>query len=314
MIDVHVHLVALPTPTNGCRMSPRMRRSPAVLGVALRDRLPLNDPEAANRRYLEQLLRRLGDSERVSRVVVLAMDGVYDRDGALDEKRTDLLISNDYLFGVAAAHPSLLAGASVNPGRRDALDELERCASKGAALIKWLPNAQAFDPADPRWKGFYRAMARLGMPLLSHIGFEFSLIGNDQSVGDPDRLTLALEEGVTVIAAHGCSSGVLYERHFDAMLDLAKRFPNFFVDVSALTLPNRVRTLFKLRRHPEIFDRLVFGTDYPLPCFSYPALLALSWDGFLSAVQAGSPFDRMARVLDAVGVKTGADFRSIRHR
>lgn len=314
MIDVHAHLVALPTPTNGCRMSRRMMRSPAVWTVALRDRLPLSDPEAANRRYLEQLLRRLGDSERVSRAVVLAMDGVYDGAGELDEERTDLLISNDYAFQVAEAHPSLIAGASVHPGRKDALDELERCASKGAALIKWLPNAQAFDPADARFRGFYRALARLGMPLLSHVGFEFSIIGNDQSVGDPERLVPALEDGVNVIAAHACSSGVLFERHFGTMLDLAKRFPNFYADVSALSLPNRVGALLKLRRHPELFDRLLFGTDYPLPCFSYPALLACSWKGFLSAAEANNPFDRMARVLEAVGVKTGADFQSIRHR
>ncbi|MFA5140299.1 MAG: amidohydrolase family protein [Elusimicrobiota bacterium] len=314
MIDVHVHLMALPTPTNGCRMSRRMRRSPAVLGVALRDGLPLSDPETTNRRYVEQLLRRLGSSELVSGAVVLAMDGVYDGAGELDEGRTDVLISNDYVFQVAAAHPQLLPGVSVHPGRKDALDELERCFAHGAALVKWLPNAQAFDPADPRWRGFYRALARLGLPLLSHIGFEFSLIGSDQSVGNPERLLPALEEGVTVIAAHGCSSGVVYERHFGAMLDLARRFPNLYVDTSALSLPNRVLALLMLKRHPELFDRLLFGTDYPLPSFSYPALLAFSPRGFFAAVAARSSFDRMVRVLEAVGVRPGADFDSIRHR
>ena len=39
-------------------------------------------------------------------------------------------------------------GASVNPTRKDALDELERVAALGAVLNKVLPNAMVFDPAD----------------------------------------------------------------------------------------------------------------------------------------------------------------------
>ena len=80
-------------------------------------------------------------------------------------------------------------------------------------LVKVLPNAQHFDPADPKYTAFYRALAERKLPFLSHVGYEFSLIGKDQSVGDPDRLRLALDEGVTVIAAHACSYGLmLYEK------------------------------------------------------------------------------------------------------
>ncbi|MBI2733611.1 MAG: hypothetical protein HYX44_10025, partial [Aquabacterium sp.] len=43
------------------------------------------------------------------------------------------------------------------------------------------------DPADPHYKAFYRALAERKLPFLSHVGYEFSLIGKDQSVGDPDR-------------------------------------------------------------------------------------------------------------------------------
>ena len=72
-------------------------------------------------------------------------------------------------------------------------------------MVKVLPNTQQFDPANARYRAFYRAMAQRNVPLLSHVGYEFSLIGKDQSVGDPNRLRLPLEEGVTVIAAHACS-------------------------------------------------------------------------------------------------------------
>lgn len=303
--DAHVHLAAIPTPDNGCRLSRRMRLSPNFRAIAWIHGLPLNDPEAANRRYVERLQTALKASEFVDRAVLLAMDGTYDSAGRLNEERTDLLISNDYLFSVVRGSPDFLAGISVNPMRQDAVDELERCASLGACLVKTLPNAQGFDPADRRHVPYYRAMARLGLPLLSHVGFEFALIGQDQSVGDPNRLRPALDEGVTVIAAHGCSYGwFVYEKYLDRMLDLVRRYPNFYVDTSALTFPNRLGMLFHIRRHPEIWDRLVFGTDYPVPVLAYGR-----------AAGAKTSFDRHVRALESFGVPPGRDVCSLmKHR
>jgi len=312
LIDVHAHLAALPDGANGCLISRKMMRGPALRFTAWRERLPLDRPEEANRLFLSKLVRELSASEDVSAAVALGMDGAYDASGRLDEGGTDFLISNDYVFAAARQEPVLLPGASINPQRRDALDELERCAERGAALIKTLPNAQRFDPGRDRYRPFYRRMGELGLPLLSHVGFEFSLIGHDQSVGDLDRLRVPLSEGAAVIAAHGCSSGlVLFEKHFDTMLAMAREFPRFFVDVSALTLPNRVGALLRIRRRPELFDRLLFGTDYPLPCMAYPALAGGGLRGWRLARAASNRFDRQARVLRALGVRCGADPRKI---
>ena len=145
-------------------------------------------------------------------------------------------------------------------------------------LVKVLPNAQQFNPADTRYKAFYRALAERKLPFLSHVGYEFSLIGKDQSVGDPDRLKLALDEGATVIAAHACSYGLmLYEKFLPTFQDFAKRYPHFYADISALTLPNRLKMLLHLRRHPELYDRLLFGTDYPLSVFHLAAWGRVGW-------------------------------------
>jgi uncharacterized protein len=307
LTDLHVHLAALPTPGNGCRLSRRMLRSPLSRFLAWRQALPLDDAPEANRRYVANLERELGASTRVGRAVLLGMDGVYDSAGNLDEAHTDFLIANDYVFEVTRASARLLPGVSVNPSRRDALDELERCAAKGAVLVKVLPNTQAFDPADPRFRPFYATLARLRLPLLSHVGYEFSLIGRDQSVGDPGRLRAALDEGVTVIAAHGCSSGLFFrEPHFPTMLELMRRYPEFYVDTSALTIPNRVGALLRLRRHPEVFDRLLFGTDYPLPVMAYPCLGVLDAPGYAQARRAMSRFDRQAVILERFGVSCAA--------
>jgi predicted TIM-barrel fold metal-dependent hydrolase len=309
IIDVHVHLAGLPTKENGCKLSRKMLNSPLSRLIAWTQGLPLDDPGAANRIYVENLERELLASESVEGAVLLAMDGVYDEQGELDENHTEFLISNDHLLKTVEGKKHFLPGVSINPMRKDALAELDRCAERGAALVKMLPNSMVFNPADKKLRPFWRRLGELGIPMLSHIGYEFSLIGHDQSVGDPDRLIPALEEGATVIAAHGCSHGIFfYEKHLPTMYDMIAKFPRFFVDLSALTLPNRFGALLKLARRPEVKSRFLFGTDYPLPCFSFPALAG---GGFLHARRANNRFDRQHRVLEALGLAGGADFRDL---
>lgn len=284
LVDYHVHLAALPTAGNGAYISPRLRASPLFKLTAFTQGLPVDEPEKANALYVEGLLRSLEASARVSHAVLLPIDGAYDASGRFDPSRTDFLIPND--LALAVKHPKILPACSVNPARRDALDELERCAAAGAVLCKVLPNAQLFDPGEARYKEFFRALARLKLPLLSHVGHEYSLKGADQSAGDPVRLRLALEEGATVIAAHGCSSGLFFtEPHLSTMLELTEKYPRFYTDLSALTLPNRIGMLFRLKRYPQL--RVLFGTDYPLIVF---------WPG-------GNYFDRQASALSAFGLK-----------
>jgi predicted TIM-barrel fold metal-dependent hydrolase len=175
--------------------------------------------------------------------------------------------------------------------------------------VKVLPNTQGFDPGNRRYLPFYTKMAQLKIPLLSHVGYEFTLAEQDQSAGDPDRLRLALDEGVTVIAAHGCSSGlVFHERYVPTFLNLVRLYPNFFSDVSALTLPNRFGMLLRLRRHPETHDRLLFGTDYPHLVFPWPWWGRAGWGDLRKIVETGNRFDKQYLFLKYLGV----GFRSLR--
>ena len=237
------------------------------------------------------------------------MDGVYDQNGRLNQAHTDFLISNDYVLKTVKAYPNeFLAGVSINPQRQDAVEEVHRCADAGAALVKVLPNAQQFNPADTHYKPFYRALADRQLPFLSHVGYEFSLIGKDQSAGNPDRLELALDEGATVIAAHACSYGLmLYEKFLPTFQDFAKRYPRFYADISALTLPNRLKMLLHLRRHPELFDRLLFGTDYPLSVLHLAAWGRVGWGILREMMRTKNRFDRQVEVCRGLGL----GFRSL---
>jgi predicted TIM-barrel fold metal-dependent hydrolase len=309
LIDCHVHLAALPYAGNGCYISPKLLRSPLFRFLLWKHALSPQRPHEANRKYIDDLLAEVRASAFVGKVVLLAMDGCYDAAGRLDDTRTEFLISNDYLLNTVTQFPQeFLAGVSINPQRRDAVDEVARCAEAGAVLVKILANAQQFDPADTRYKKFYRTMAELGLPLLSHVGYEFSLIGKDQSLGDPARLRVPLEEGVTVIAAHACSSGLIIREQFlSTFVDLAQRYDRFYADVASLTLPNRMRTLFKLRHQPQLHERLLFGTDYPLSVFHLPAWGRVGLGTLRGLIRTKNRFDRHYRVCKALKV----GFRSI---
>lgn len=304
LIDCHVHLAALPEGRNGCYISPHMLKSPLFRFLLWKHGLSPDHPSQANRKYVDDLLTELRASRHVRQAVILGLDGVYDQAGQLAKEQTHFLIGNDYVLDTARAHPNdFLPGVSINPQRRDAIDEVHRCADSGAALVKVLPNAQQFNPAEVRYKPFYRALAERRLPFLSHVGYEFSLIGKDQSVGDPGRLEFALDQGVTVIAAHACSYGLMvYERFLPVLLEFSKRYPNFYADVSALTLPNRFRMLLHLRRHPEIHDRLLFGTDYPLSVMHVAAWGRVAFRALSQLVRTTNRFDRQYAVCQSLGV------------
>lgn len=304
LIDCHVHLAALPDGDNGCYISAKMLKSPLFRFLLWKHDLEPDQPRDANQKYLADLLTELKASRHVQQAVILGMDGVYDQNGRLNQPHTDFLIGNDYVLKTARAHPNeLLAGVSINPQRRDAIDEVHRCADAGAVLVKVLPNANQFDPANPTYKPFYRALAERRLPFLSHVGYEFSLIGKDQSVGDPNRLRLALDEGATVIAAHACSYGlILYEKFLPTLLDLVQRYPHFYADISALTLPNRIRMLLHLRRYPDVHKRLLFGTDYPLSVFHIAAWGRVAPGTLRKMIQTKNRFDRQVEVCNGLGL------------
>lgn len=305
LIDCHVHLAALPDGGNGCYISAKMLKSPLFRFLLWKHGLDPQKPGDANRKYLDDLLQELRASRHVRQAVLLGMDGVYDTSGRLVREHTDFLISNDYVLQTAKTYPNeFLAGVSINPQRRDAVEEVHRCAEAGTTLVKVLPNAQQFNPADPKYKPFYRALAERKLPFLSHVGYEFSLIGKDQSVGDPDRLKLALDEGTTVIAAHACSYGlILYEKFIPTLHDFVARYPHFYADISALTLPNRFRMLLHLRKHPEIHERLLFGTDYPLSVFHVAAWGRVAFGTLRDIIRTKNRFDRQVEVCERLNVK-----------
>lgn len=274
VLDCHVHVSAF-VPGHG-RVSARAERSLPFRYMRRQLRIPAGDDEAAEVAVARRLFEALDGAAEVDAAVLLAFDAVYDESGRRDDDATHFFVENDYARELAARHPKARFGASVHPYRRDAVAEVERCARGGAALLKWLPITQRFDPSDRRCFPVYEALAALGVPLLSHTGWEHTLPRLLPAAADPALLVPALDRGVTVIAAH-CGSGPAPggPDYLDTFIRLTHEHERLYGDTAGLSLPNRWYAFERLLADPVARTRLVHGSDWPVPAFPDPRRVKL---------------------------------------
>lgn len=309
LLDMHCHTAGLGAGGSGCFISNDLRHSYKLnfylksLGVTEEEILREGDALV-----LRRLSERLAASSRVNRAVILALDGVIGADGQLDRTQTEIYVPNEFLAAEIPKHPNLLWGASINPYRPDALERLAWARAHGAVLIKWLPSVQNIDPADEHLVPFYRKMVELGLPLLAHTGDEHSFTKARDELSDPERLRLALREGVTIIAAHAATPGTVHgERALDRLARMMPDNPRLYADISSLTQINKRGYLAEILRRPEFQGRLVYGTDYPLiaikPLVStWYFQRELTWGQQYQISRIRNPWDRDVALKQALGV------------
>lgn len=218
---------------------------------------------------VKRLNDKLEQSIYIDQAVILALDGVIDKKTKkLDRENTQFYVDNDFVANQAKQYSKLLFGASINPEREDSIELLEKVYQQGAVLIKWIPSIMHFDPADEKFEPFYRKMAELNIPLLTHTGMEKSFPDTNDALADPRRLELALRSGVTVIAAHIATTGKsVGQDNFERIMPMFEQFPNLYTEISSLTQINKLGYLAKALKKPGLKDRMLYGTDWPLQSF-----------------------------------------------
>jgi hypothetical protein len=270
---MHVHVVGNGTGGSGCRVRLRgwrrlmaavMLRQLGLPGAALRGDL--------ERLYVERLLAMVRGSS-LGTVVILAHDLTRDEQGRPLAGANLFYVPNDYVLRLAREHREFLPAVSIHPARPDALAELERCLAGGAVMLKCLPNCQNINCNDRRFTRFWERMAAAQLPLLAHTGGEHTLPVFRPDFADPRLLTLPLQCGVTVIAAHSAtSSGVFDREYFYVFVEMTHRFPRLYGDTSAFNIPMRGRRLRECLR-PPLVERMVHGSDLPVPVHGHFAWL-----------------------------------------
>jgi predicted TIM-barrel fold metal-dependent hydrolase len=309
VIDMHCHIAGVGAGGSGCFVSPKLSRNWRFkfylrsFGVTRKEIEQEGDWVVADR-----ISESLAKSRYVSKAVLLALDGVVDRNGELDTNRTEVYVPDEFVAEMAARHTNLLFGASVNPYRADALERLEWDKGHGAVLVKWIPPIMEIDPSDPRLVPFYKKMVELDLPLLSHTGRERSFSRADEEYGNPEKLRLPLSLGVKVVAAHIASSAKYGgERGPDRLARMMGEYTNLYTDISALTLINKPGSLKEAIIRPEFAGRLLYGSDFPLintPLVSPWYSFRLSLREKIRIARVKNAWDRDVLIKHYLGVTT----------
>jgi uncharacterized protein len=272
-IDTHTHIFCWGENPRDGFLSDQTRRAWTTRLVLALTRLNREPGESLSEKMRNRLLRHI-ETSRLDYAVVLAQDAVYRQSGSRDDAATHFYVSNDYVLQLARESPRVIAGCSINPIRRDALHELERCRAAGCRLIKVHTAIQGVDPSRPEFEPFYRLAAGLGVILMFHTGYEHSCRVISQKYTDPQRLARPLDFGQPTIAAH-CGTCAFFDRedYYPRFIEMMNRYDNLYGDTAIMANWNRWFALRRLSGEAAaIRRRILHGSDYPFPPSRLPFL------------------------------------------
>jgi uncharacterized protein len=264
LLDIHIHLFGKGDGSSGCRLSPAITESANFQALAKRLRLS-ERAKTVDEAYVLALAEHLQQSG-LQKGLILAQDAVYDPHGEPDWARTPVYVPNDYLLEIVARYPQrMLPCVSINPDRKDALAELDRCVARGARALKIHPPIQGVNLADKKHARFFQRCAALRTVVLVHTGHEHSSPIIDVGLANPRKLERALDKGCTVVACH-CGTGRQGDRPdmLPDFLALARQYSNLWGDTSVLGGFGRSRDFLRLLDDKPACERLLHGSDFPL--------------------------------------------------
>ncbi|WP_315652608.1 amidohydrolase family protein [Roseateles aquae] len=284
--DVHTHLLGNGDSGSGCRLSASMDQWWHPLEM-LRKRVITSAACAQpgsqggmDQAYVQRLLQLAADFPAGARWLLYAFDEALDEHGQARPDWTTFQTPDSYAAVTAQSQPERLGWvASIHPYRPDALERLSEAERRGAVAIKWLPSSMNIYLRDHRLRPFYDRLATLQWPLIVHCGEEHAVPGAQrQDLGNPLLLREPLAHGVRVIAAHCASLGQALDLDharprprpafelFGRLMDEADGRTRLLGDISAVFQFNRAAEVWhQLLRREDWHERLLHGSDYPLP-------------------------------------------------
>jgi hypothetical protein len=194
--------------------------------------------------------------------------------------RTVGIASNSLVISAVAEHPDRflgLASLRVDDWRSDASKELSRLedalGAPGMVGVKLAHAHMHFRMDDPEYFGIYEVAGRLGKPVYLHTGNSpFPGIAQAPEYTDPAYLEPAIAAFPQTIFILG-HLGYDFVRdeigELDTCIDLARRYPNVYLEPSALGSAGNdpdgeiLLTAFERIKEGEVIDRVIYGSDGP---------------------------------------------------
>lgn len=306
-IDIHTHL--LNPNVNFDRLFDKLAVRFFAKGLGVEPKALQAEPYTT---YVEAMARAIRESEYVEKACVFGVDSRLDERGReIDRDKTVCAMTEDVLE-VANKHPGeFIPFFSINPRRPDALDLIDAYMEKGCKGAKFLQNYWRLDLNNKQFIPYYEKLKAWNIPLIIHIGSEYS-INSDARYEQISMLDLPLACGVTIVAAHMglgrinhklrlwrnlSKNPIYFDDDYFLLMDKLRKHENLYADISAMLVPLRARALPHLAKQQDIHDKILFGTDYPVP---FPVRfnsydLPTKTRKKISKIQ--NPFDRYTAVI-----------------
>ncbi|MES9852019.1 MAG: amidohydrolase family protein [Candidatus Thiodiazotropha sp. L084R] len=230
--------------------------------------------------YVEAMAASIRESQIVDKACLFGVDACFDERGREIERNKTVCAMNQDVLEVASNHPDeFIPFFSINPRRANALELIDEQVEQGCKGAKFLQNYWGVDLNDEGLIPYYEKLKQYQLPLIIHIGSEYS-ITSYATYERVNMLDLPLATGVNVIAAHMGLGRVIHRlqpwrniskdpRYFDSdyfqLLEMLETHPNLYADISAILAPLRARALRHLSGQTNIHNKILFGTDYPVP-------------------------------------------------
>jgi predicted TIM-barrel fold metal-dependent hydrolase len=260
--------------------------------------------------YVEGLVNNVRTSTYVKKMVLFGVDECVDDAGCCIHKDSTVCASNDDLLSVYRKHADVVIPFfSINPRRPDALALIDKYTALGFRGAKFLQNYWNVDTRETRYRPYFEKLAALQLPLIVHVGNESS-IRSYKACEALEMLDAPLAAGVTVIAAHMALSydtfGLrrmfsknpkYFNEEYFRLLEMLKVHENLYADISALLTPIRAKALRHLSQEYEVHDKLLFGTDFPVPFLTLLNSYDLPYKKRLLLGKEKNPYDRYSKVI-----------------
>ncbi len=260
--------------------------------------------------YVEGLTTNARESKYITKMVLFGVDDRVDDEGNSIHKDITVCATNENLLAVYEKYKDVIIPFfSINPKRPDALELIDKYVALGFKGAKFLQNYWNVDTREERYKPYFEKLASLGLPLIVHVGNESS-IHSYKACERLEMLDAPLEAGVTVIAAHMALSyehfgfrsmfsknPKYFNEEYFKLLEMLKEHDNLYADISALLTPIRAKALKHLSQQYDVHEKLLFGTDFPVPFLTLLNSYDLSYKKRFEVGKEKNPYDRYSKVI-----------------
>ena len=234
VIDAHCHVFP----------EPIAEKSRSAVGAFYELPMYTSGTAALLRRERERLLEIDSRKFRILRQVICAP--------AVTPHQTDSI--NRFISGLVQSDGAFTGFGTIHPGNENFTEILSNFHAKGLVGLKLHSDFQQFNIDEPAMYPIYREAARLGLPVLFHMG------DRKLDYSHPRRLAQVLRDipELTAVAAHAGGYS-----HWNEALDLLKPSERLYFDISS-TLQFIDGGL--LRKFLDRFGRtqFFFGSDFPM--------------------------------------------------